>query len=209
LLVIQELKEKSSDLFFVKNCRFALQLSGFSKSKSFAMNITKIALTILILVFIGWLVKIIYEPIAFEKEKKYRYSHVIQRLKDIRTAQLAYKNVNNTFTGSFDTLVDFIKNGELAVVKQIGNVDDTSAVIIRDTIFVRVIDSLYTPKFIADSLPYVPFGDGAKFKMQAGEVERGNVMLKVFEVVDSKPFDPKKVLKVGSLTEPSNAGNWE
>ncbi len=173
------------------------------------MNITKIALTLLILVLIGWLIKIIYEPIAFEKEKTYRYGYVIQRLKDIRTAQLAYKNVNNSFTGSFDTLVDFVKNGELAVVRQIGNVDDTSAVIIRDTLFVKVMDSLFKPNFIVDSLPYVPFGDGAKFKMAAGEVERGNVKLKVFEVIDSKPFDPKKVLKVGSMNEPSNAGNWE
>ncbi len=45
--------------------------------------------------------------------------------------------------------------------------------------------------------------------MNAGKIEKGNVMVNVFEVVDTKPFDPKQVLKVGSMTEPTNAGNWE
>jgi hypothetical protein len=83
-------------------------------------------------------------------------------------------------------------------------------VVIRDTLFVSVKDSMYPAdgKRI-DSLPFVPFGEGARFAMNAGRVSKGEVMVNVFEVVDSKPFDPRHVLRVGSMTEPTNAGNWE
>ncbi len=151
----------------------------------------------------------IYDPIQFNKEKKYRYSFVIQKLKDIRTAQIAYKSVNGAYTGSFDSLVEFLKNGNFSVIKQIGNVEDSAAVIIRDTILIPVKDSLFAKNYPIDSLPYVPFGEGAKFKLSAGEIEKGKVKVKVFEAVDTAPFDPKQVLQVGSMTEPSNAGNWE
>ncbi len=110
---------------------------------------------------------------------------------------------------SFDTLINFVKHGEIPLIRQIGNPDDSAAVIIRDTIMIPARDSLFNAAYPVDSLRYVPFGEGAEFKMESGEVERGNVRLKVFEVVDTRPFDPNKVLRVGSLTEPSNAGNWE
>jgi hypothetical protein len=173
------------------------------------MKIAKFALPVAIILLIGWLINIIYEPIQFEKEKKRRYAQVIQRLKDIRTAQIAFKTVNGSFTADFDSLVSFVKNGQIPVIKQIGNVDDSTAVIIRDTIYVSVLDSLFPISFKPDSLPFVPFTGNAKFTMQAGEIEKGFVKLKVFEVTDSKPFDKSKVLRVGSMTEPTNAGNWE
>lgn len=156
------------------------------------------------LIFMG-----IYEPIKFNEEKDHRYSFVIQRLKDIRSAQIAYKSVNGKYTGSFDTLITFVKTGQFPLIKQIGNPEDSLAVVVRDTILVPVRDSLFAPEYPVDSLPFVPFGNGAKFDMKAGEIEKGKVMVKVFEVVDTAPFDPKEVLKVGSMTEPSNAGNWE
>lgn len=173
------------------------------------MKPVNIILTIVIVVLSYLIFRGINEPIKFNKEKKYRYGFVIQRLKDIRTAQLAYKSVNGAYTGEFDSLLTFIKTGRFALIKQIGSVEDSSAVIIRDTIYIPVKDSIFPGNYPVDSLPFVPFGNGIKFKMQAGEIEKGKVKVKVFEVVDTAPFDPKEVLQVGSMTEPSNAGNWE
>ncbi len=174
------------------------------------MKIIRIVLTLVILILGFFLYKGIKDPINFEKEKKFRYSKVIDRLKDIRTAQLAYKSEKGEFAPDFNTLTDFLKAGTITVIKQIGNPDDSLAVVIRDTILVSVKDSLFPGQpWRIDSLPYVPFGDGARFEMQAGKIEKGKVMVNVFEAIDSKPFDPKQVLKVGSMTEPSNAGNWE
>jgi hypothetical protein len=173
------------------------------------MKPINIILTIVIVVLSYLIFRGINAPIQFNKEKKYKYSFVIQRLKDIRSAQIAYKSVNGSYTGQFDSLLSFVKTGQFALIKQIGNVEDSAAVIVRDTIYVAVKDSLFPANYPIDSLPYIPFGGGAKFKMQAGEIEKGKVKVKVFEVVDTAPFDPKQVLQVGSMTEPSNAGNWE
>jgi hypothetical protein len=173
------------------------------------MKPINIILTLAIVALSFLIIRSIYLPIQFNKEKANRYSYVIQRLKDIRTAQIAYKAVNGKYTSDFDTLISFVKTGQFTAIKSIGNVEDSTAVIVRDTIFIPVRDSIFAANFIVDSLPFVPFGEGAKFEMKAGEIEKGKVMVKVFEVVDTKPFDPKEVLRVGSMTEPSNAGNWE
>lgn len=173
------------------------------------MKIINIVLTVVIIVLSYLIFRSINEPIKFNKEREHRYSYVIQRLKDIRTSQIAYKSVNGAYAPNFDSLIGFIKNGQFPLIKQIGNAEDSMAVVVRDTILVSVKDSLFPGNYPIDSLPFVPFGNGAKFKMQAGEIEKGKVKVKVFEVEDTAPFDKKQVLKVGSMTEPSNAGNWE
>ncbi|MDP2114571.1 MAG: hypothetical protein Q8K69_10995, partial [Bacteroidota bacterium] len=52
-------------------------------------------------------------PLDFEKAKKERYNATIERLKDIRKAEIAYKDIHGKFTGSWDTLINFVKTGEL------------------------------------------------------------------------------------------------
>jgi hypothetical protein len=173
------------------------------------MKIAKIVLTVVILGLAFWLFIIIREPIRFAEERDRRYAKVIQRLKDIREAQIAYKNVYNRYTPSFDTLVNFVKSDSFPVVRQIGNPDDTTQVVIRDTVMVSVRDSLFRDHYPIDSLRYIPFTNGSVFHMDAGTVELSNVRIPVFEAVDTDPFDPNKVLRVGSMTQPSNAGNWE
>lgn len=70
----------------------------------------------------------IMEPVKFNKEKDYRSEQAIQQLKDIRTLEVAFKSVNNRFTASIDSLVDFYNNGEMEVIMQIGSKDDSAAV---------------------------------------------------------------------------------
>lgn len=173
------------------------------------MKPVNIILTVVIIVLAYLIFRGINEPIKFNKEKAYRYGFVIQKLKDIRTAQIAYKSVKGSYANNFDSLIDFVKTGQFSLIKQIGNIEDSTAVIIRDTILVPVKDSIFAASYAIDSLPYIPFGEGAKFKLEAGEIEKGKVIVKVFQAVDTAPFDPKQVLRVGSMTEPSNSGNWE
>lgn len=70
----------------------------------------------------------VQKPIDFNKEVEIRKQVGIQRLKDIRTLQVAFKNQNNRFTGSLDTLIDFYKNGKMKIVKMIGSENDSLAV---------------------------------------------------------------------------------
>ncbi|GIV32844.1 MAG: hypothetical protein KatS3mg031_0379 [Chitinophagales bacterium] len=193
------------------------------------MNVKIAANIILSIVIAGmgfWLYKIIREPIVFEKEKKVRYEKTIQRLKDIRTAQIAYKDLKGRFAKNFDELIFSLKNDSVPVVKAIGDVPDSLTeaqalalgIIIRDTIYEPMLQRTFPQGVELDSLPYIPFTN-IRFTINAGEIRRNNVMVPVFEVsapdtiilrgLNEKFIDPKHELKVGSMTEPTYTGNWE
>lgn len=92
----------------------------------------KTILHIVLLVCIFGLVYLIYDsimqPVRFNKDSDARQKVAIQQLKDIRDLQVAYKGVTGRFTASFDTLKQFYKAGEMAVIMQIGSRDDSLAV---------------------------------------------------------------------------------
>ena len=91
----------------------------------------KIVLEILLFIGIVALVYAIYssimKPVNFNKQKEKREAVAIQRLKDIRTLQVAYKSVNGKFVSTIDSLKNFYENGKMAVVMQIGSADDSIA----------------------------------------------------------------------------------
>ena len=116
-------------------------------------------------------------------------------------------------------MIDFLKNGKFPVVKKIGDAEDSTAVLIRDTTYVNVSDSLFPKGFNFDSLQYIPLTTGQKFRMDAGEISKGNVKVQVFEVfaaneyfmkgLDPRLYKKEEGLAVGSMSEPSVDGNWE
>lgn len=80
--------------------------------------IIKIILAIIV-VFLGYLViRSILTPVEFDKEKDRREKIVIERLKDIRTAQLLFKSVNDSFAENWDTLIKFLNTHEIPIVKR-------------------------------------------------------------------------------------------
>ncbi len=194
----------------------------------------QLALAIIIVVLGYFLYESIMEPIRFQKGKDIRYEATIERLKSIRTAQDAFRSRFGKYTGSFDTLIDFMKNGQIKVVKQIGSEDDSLAVarkmVFRDTILVNVCDTILKG-YPYDSLKFVPFSGGDTFELSAGELKtQSGISVKVFEckapnkvilkgldrqeIINmddlAKKLDKYPGLKVGSLTEATNnAGNWE
>ena len=92
----------------------------------------KIGLEILLAVIICllvWLtVKSVQKPVKFNQELKARSEVAIQRLKDIRTLQVAFKSVNGRFSPSVDSLKIFYETGKMDIVMQIGSNDDSVAV---------------------------------------------------------------------------------
>jgi hypothetical protein len=192
----------------------------------------QIVLAIAIVVLSYMIYSSIMGRIEFEKLAKERRDAVIERLKDIRTAQIAYKNSNGEFSKDFEKLIGWIKTGKIQVIKQIGDAEDSLAVargeVIRDTVYIPAIDTVFSPTYLSnrknfflDSLPYIPNSDGDKFEINAGEVTRNNVKVKVFEVfapyksvykgldTDKHSIKMDDGLRVGSMTDPSTNGNWE
>ena len=145
--------------------------------------IIKIALLVAIFVLAYFIVVGIQKPIKFEEQRNRRTNLTIDRLKDIRTAQIAYKNIYGRFTPSFDTLIRFIKTENLRVVRAIGFVPDSLTeaqaiklkLVSRDTFFVPIIDSLFKHiNYPIDSIRFSPTGKRIEFKMDTASVMTGS-----------------------------------
>jgi len=151
-----------------------------------------LAIVIVVLAYLIW--ESVQTPIRFNKEKDKRYAATIQCLIDIRTAQLAYKDVYGKFTGSFDTLINFIQTDSLKYVRAEGSISDEllaqgwteeiavkEGLIIRDTIRKAVKDTLFAPNFDPTILWKVPFTENDSLQMGAGVVEVSKLQVNVFE----------------------------
>ncbi len=149
---------------------------------------------LLVVVGLGYAVYAsINEPILYEEQFQKRTKAVVNRLKLIRDAQVAYKTINEKYTGSFDTLIDFVKNGKLKMLRMEGSLSDSLlaagmtekeaiklGIIKRDTVFVPVKDSI-CKNFNPDSLRRVPYVD-AEFEMGATILtSSSNLAIPVFE----------------------------
>ena len=174
-----------------------LQAFDNNRIKTIKMKtIIQILLAIVALVLVYFIYKGIQDPIEFEKVKDARYEKTIERLKDIRKAQLAFKDVNGRFTGSWDTLINFVKHDSLRNVRKIGELTDSmieqglterramrEGLIIRDTIRESVLETLFGDSFDPESLKYVPVPDTtAEFTLGANVIVTGSgIKVPVFE----------------------------
>ena len=159
-------------------------------------TIIQILLGIAALVLVYFIYKGIQNPIEFEKAKNERYEATIERLKDIRKAQIAYREVYGRFTGSWDTLIDFVKHDSLRNVRKIGELTDSmidaglterralrEGLIIRDTIRESVLETVFGKNFNADDLKVIPVQDTlAEFMLGANILTTGSgIKVPVFE----------------------------
>ena len=96
-------------------------------------KIWKIVIELVLFVAILGLVYAIYnsimQPVNFNKQQAQREKVGIQRLKDIRTLQVAYKGVTGKFVSTVDSLCDFYNNGKMKIVMQVGSEDDSLAMV--------------------------------------------------------------------------------
>lgn len=206
--------------------------------------VINILLTVVIIILAYLLYESIMDPIRFINERDKRETAIKERLIDIRSAQVLYRSKYGKYTGSFDTLISFIKFDSLPVVFRQGQLTDQMVkdgltelealkrkLIVRDTSFMTITDSIFSIRYPIDSIRFVPFTGGAEFVMAAGSVETGSkVVVQLFEAsvlnnVFLRGLDKQLItnynalrqeitgfpgMRVGNVTEPNNnAGNWE
>ena len=153
------------------------------KGLSIVINIILFAIILLL----AWqVVKSIQAPIKFNNEQKARETKVVERLIDIRNAEVLYKNANNKYTNSFDSLIVFCQNAEIPIVKIVPDPTDTTFTrTINDTIgFVKVMDSLKAGRdnFNINDIKWVPFSQPQQnFELEAGTIQRNGIEIPVFE----------------------------
>lgn len=56
--------------------------------------------------------RIVKEDIDYQNKKAHYFKEIKERLNDVKIAQINYKNENNVYASSFDSLIDFVKNGK-------------------------------------------------------------------------------------------------
>ena len=170
-------------------------------------RIIQIVLAVVIVCLIYVIYKQISTPIIFAKEKAAREARVIDRIKDIRTAERSFKTKYNRFTGDFEK------------------------------VWVHVIDTIFTPKKLTAeqvrNLRYVPgTNNQTEFELEAGLVTtESKVVIPVVECripykmfLDTVRFRQEVInlvddqennfsnyggIKFGSMEKGNNeAGNW-
>ena len=127
----------------------------------------QVALWILSIFFAYKIYDSISGPIKFNQVKNERFALVINRLKDIRTAQIAHKDVKGQFSNNFDSLVKFVDEGIFTLIEKRDSsyleydrtyrIDMLKEVIVVDTLgFVPVKDSLFKNNNSYKKMAYLP-----------------------------------------------------
>jgi hypothetical protein len=195
-----------------------------------------IVLWVVIVFFAYKIYNSIMEPIKFNKEKRERYAQVIDNLKIIRDAEIAYATVNRKFTDKYEDLISFIDTAKFAVTEvknvvvteQRGRITVDVEKRVVDTVgFEPVINSFQGRDY--KNMMNVP-GTDSKFELKTGTVEKvQGVQASVFEakvdkavVLEGLNKDlirqekealgginvPGEYIAVGSLEEVNSNGNW-
>ena len=174
-----------------------------------------------------FLVNSIKYSIDEEARIKAAEDKIIEKLKMIRDAQIAFQSVNGKYANEWDSLLNFVENGNIFLIQRreetiLLDYGAEETTLYLDTLgSVTVIDSLFSslPNFKASNLIFVPGYENVKFEIWASKIEKGGVEVDVVEVRNPKPFDPNrkeaneaninKPLRFGSRTSITTAGNWE
>lgn len=155
-----------------------------------------------------WIVSILFAykiydsisgPITFNQTKIKRYSKVINVMKDIRTAQIAHKDVKGVYANNFDSLIKFIDEGIFTLLEKrdssyleydrIYRIDMLREVIVTDTLgFVAVKDSLFQTSDRYKKMSNIPIEglQDSVFKITSSIINKNGYKVPVFEVKVSK-----------------------
>uniref|UniRef100_UPI004057B357 hypothetical protein n=1 Tax=Alistipes sp. TaxID=1872444 RepID=UPI004057B357 len=142
----------------------------------------------LVIVALGY---VIYDqistPIRFEKETAQKKALVIERIKDIREAERAFKMKYQRFTGDFDSLINFVLNENLELERKIVDEDDSVGLAMLkkmgkknvEKFTVAVIDTIFAPRVLSEedvrNLRFVPGTNRQReFQLQAAQLTTGS-----------------------------------
>ncbi len=190
-------KKKIVDLFISKNNKM---------NKKRALELFLWTLSIF---FSAQIYSSINGPIKFNQVKNDRFTLVIDRLKDIRSAQIAHKDVNGFYANNFDSLVSFVDNGIFTLIEKRDSsyleynrtyrIDMLKEIEIVDTLgFVAVRDSLFGTNESYKMMAKVPIvGTDSEFSIKADIIDKNGYQVPVFEVKVKKDiilFDQNKDL---------------
>ena len=141
-------------------------------------------------------------PIHFENELKERKTPAIERIKDVRTAQRAFRAEYQRYAENFDELERFLYTNPTELrcdIEQLRYIPNSDNEFIMETGFTKT-SSNRTGPFIEVRAPYKLFLDTIKYRQE------------IINLIDEEVnvFDRYPGIKFGSMEEANNeVGNWE
>ena len=156
----------------------------------------KILLLAAIVALSYFVIMSIMTPIKFESEREKREKVVIERLIDLRAAQMEFKDQKGRYTTGLDTLITFLKSAKKKMVLKEGTLSDaqleaglTEAKAVRivrsgnqkeiaanglqnfrrDTTMTNLLKALYNDKYTEqtiENLKYIPFSENELFEVE-------------------------------------------
>ena len=156
-------------------------------------TILQIVLWVVCVIFAYLIYQSVNGPIEFKKVRQERFQAVIDKLKDIRDAQEAYKSVNGKYAGNFESLIKFVDTGSYTITQQrdssfmrydkVYQIELQVDTIVIDTLgFVNVKDSLFKDNPAYKNMMDVPYGqNNEKFELKADIIDKSGYRAPVFE----------------------------
>ena len=153
----------------------------------------QIFLGLVIVALIYVVADLIHTPLKFEQQLKERNAEVIVKLKDIRSAERAFKTKYQRFTNDFDSLITFILTDSLEMERKLVDEDDSVAMAQLkkmkkknvEKYNLAVIDTIFNPRKLSkeqiEALRYIPHTNNVEFILEAGMVSKSNVNVPVVE----------------------------
>ena len=136
----------------------------------------------------------IYEPVKFNKVKVERYQKIVDRLKDIRNAELAHREVTGDYSDNFDSLVKFIDTAKFTITQQRDSsykyfdkaygIEKEKDTVLIDTLgFASIKDSLFKNSDRYKEMMWVPIPGKekqVKFELKKDYLTKNQVKIPVF-----------------------------
>ncbi|WP_062059159.1 hypothetical protein [Aquimarina longa] len=161
----------------------------------------KIVVQLVLWVIIGFLGYLVFNsingPVKFNKVKQARYAKVVKNLRDIRTAQLAYRSVTGKFEKDPVKLVTFIDTAKFTLTQRrdssfirfnkVLKIDEPRDTVVIDTLgYASIKDSLFKTGS-HKSMMKIPLEDiDGDFELDAGYINKNDLRIAVFEAKVAK-----------------------
>lgn len=159
-----------------------------------------------------------------------RESYVFRDINDTVGAYLYNKTVDRKFR-NLKSLTRHLERAQYDNIDFYEDKEDKSLTVKVSQVedYILAADSLFKGDIKMENIKFIPFSDSAVFSLEAGEITKGSVKVKVFEVrapyqdilygmdeqliinliAEREQLEKYPGLLVGSMEEPSTDGNWE
>jgi hypothetical protein len=152
-------------------------------------------LLVIVVIFLSILAfRSIMRPEKFRTVYEDRHTEIKNRLITLRTVEAIYKNEHKKYAGDVDTLVDFVKNGKINIIKNVGNIPEgmseadafKAGLIKKEIVSVPAVDRILeadpTIEKYIHNFQYIPFTNGKKFQIQTGKIASKTYEIPVYRV---------------------------